>query len=260
MDEALTINTEPYDEVNLAVKDEVASEDAKKLEAPEEEPILNEAIENLSLDTEDQHLEMTADDSGKVTITTEPLNEESLLDEPDMEIEGEMVAPLENTDIKEIEANVSPEDQVDAFTAVAEEEPIAAEEEESDFELENESFNYLGNTFAKKLYENVQSFETTKSYHEGDNFIIEGLLTFNSGKQRPTKFTFDEATETRTGRVVLEGYNKTFTADRAFKLRGKLTEGKFISESMRYNYSIERLNESTGVSEPIPCRGVIRGK
>ena len=100
MDEALTINTEPYDEVNLAVKDEVASEDAKKLEAPEEEPILNEAIENLSLDTEDQHLEMTADDSGKVTITTEPLNEESLLDEPDMEIEGEMVAPLENTDIK----------------------------------------------------------------------------------------------------------------------------------------------------------------
>ena len=260
MDEALTINTEPYDEVNLAVKDEVASEDAKKLEAPEEEPILNEAIENLSLDTEDQHLEMTSDDSGKVTITTEPLNEESLLDEPDMEIEGEMVAPLENTDIKEIEANVSPEEQVDAFTAVAEEEPVAAEEEDSDFELENESFNYLGNTFAKKLYENVQSFETTKSYHEGDNFIIEGLLTFNSGKQRPTKFTFDEATETRTGRVVLEGYNKTFTADRAFKLRGKLTEGKFISESMRYNYSIERLNESTGVSEPIPCRGVIRGK
>ncbi len=260
MDEALTINTEPYDETVLAVKDEVASEDAKKLEAPEEEPILNEAIENLSLDTEDQHLEMTADDSGKVTITTEPLNEESLLDEPDMEIEGETVAPLENTDMEEIEANVSPEDQVDAFAAVAEEEPVAAAEDEEEFELENESFNYLGNTFAKKLYENVQSFETTKSYHEGDNFIIEGLLTFNSGKQRPTKFTFDEATETRTGRVVLEGYNKTFTADRAFKLRGKLTEGKFISESMRYNYSIERLNESTGVSEPIPCRGVIRGK
>lgn len=253
MDEALTINNEPYDEVNLEVRDDTASEDTKKLENPEENPILTEDINNLSLDTNDQHLEVSADAEGRVTLTTEPLAAEP---------EGEMVVPLENTDVEEIEANISPEEQSEVMDAAEEasEEAPAEEEEEMDFDLETEAFNYLGNTFAKKLYENVKSFETSKAYHNDGSFIVEGLLTFNSGKQKPTKFIFDEAKETRTGRIVLEGFNKTFTGDRAFKLRGKVVDNKFISESLKYNYTVGRLNESTGSAEPVLCRGIVRGK
>lgn len=220
---------------------------------------------------------MTSDESGKVTITTEPLTEaDGELEIPDTAVPGEeSVVPLDFEDTSAIETNISPEEQEEILDASedslepaiapeeAPEEELPAEEEESEeeeFEVEEESFNYLGNTFAKKLYENVSSYKITNAKDDGNTLVVEGLITFNSGKTRPTKFVFEEATETKTGRIVLEGFNDTFSKDKAFKLRGKLVNGKFISESLRYNYSINRLNESTGATEPIAVRGIIRGK
>lgn len=236
---------------------------------------LKEDINNLSLDTDDQHLEMTSDESGKVTITTEPLTEAGgELEIPDTAVPGEeSVVPLDFEDTSAIETNISPEEQEEVLDAsedslepaiapeeAPEEELPAEEESEEEFEVEEESFNYLGNTFAKKLYENVSSYKITNAKDDGNTLVVEGLITFNSGKTRPTKFVFEEATETKTGRIVLEGFNDTFSKGKAFKLRGKLVNGKFISESLRYNYSINRLNESTGATEPIAVRGIIRGK
>lgn len=237
---------------------------------------LKEDINNLSLDTDDQHLEMTSDENGKVTITTEPLTEAGgELEIPDTAVPGEeSVVPLDFEDTDVIETNVSPEEQEEILDASEESEPAIApeeevpeeelpteeEESEEEFEVEEESFNYLGNTFTKKLYENVSSYKITNTKDNGNTLVVEGLITFNSGKTRPTTFVFEEATETKTGRIVLEGINNTFSKDKAFKLRGKLVNGKFISESLRYNYSINRLNESTGATEPIAVRGIIRGK
>lgn len=265
------------EDCNESCKDESLKE-GKDCEEPLEEcgDQLKEDINNLSLDTDDQHLEMTSDESGKVTITTEPLTEAGgELEIPDTAVPGEeSVVPLDFEDTDVIENNVSPEEQEEVLDASedslepaiapeeAPEEELPTEEEESEeeFEVEEESFNYLGNTFAKKLYENVSSYKITNAKDDGNTLVVEGLITFNSGKTRPTKFVFEEATETKTGRIVLEGFNDTFSKGKAFKLRGKLVNGKFISESLRYNYSINRLNESTGATEPIAVRGIVRGK
>ena len=64
----------------MAINPETSVEHDQKLEDPEEEPVmeernevsLNEDIENLSLDTETTHMEMTSDDNGKVVVVTEP--------------------------------------------------------------------------------------------------------------------------------------------------------------------------------------------
>ena len=238
-------------------------------EACEKEESLNEGIENLSLDTEDIHMEMTADDDGKVVVTTEPINEAAIEEMPETAVEGEeSVVPLENTDMEEIELNVSPEEQAEVLDqdvevkepVTGEEEVIEEPEEEEEFEIEEESFNYLGNTFAKKLYENVSEYKMTGHSEKDGKMVVEGLLTFNSGKQKPTTFIFENAQETRTGRLVMEGTNTTFFKDPAFRLKGKIKEGKLFCENLRYNYSINKLNESTGNEEPVVVRGIVRGK
>ena len=238
---------------------------------------LNEALNNISLDTDDQHLDISADETGRISVVSEPTGAPAE-DIPDTTVPGEdSIVPLDNNDKENIEANISPDEQEDIIDnaetpeeeapveeAPAEEEATeeapAEEGEDMDFELEAESFNYLGNTFAKKLYENVASYKMTESKHAGNDFIVEGTIKFNSGNEKPTSFVFTEGYETKTGRLVLEGANKTFFPTKAFKLRGKLVEGKLVCESLRYNYSINKLNESTGKQEPVAVRGIVRGK
>lgn len=226
---------------------------------------LTEAVNNLSLDTDDTHLEMTADETGRISVISEPTTA-PMEDIPDTAVEGEdSIVPLDMGDIDEVEDNISPDEQNEIMDAAEEEEVPAMEEEpvegeEEEFEVEAESFNYLGNTFAKKLYENVQSYQMTSSQEVDGKMVVEGIINFNSGKSKNTTFTFDEAKETRTGRIVLEGINPTFFNSKAFKLKGKLNEGKLICESLKYNYSINRLNESTGAQEPVAVRGIVRSK
>ena len=195
------------------------------------------------------------------------------------------IVPLDAADMETIDSNMSPEDQDDILDADTEMEPVTDEdtgmedelaglegpevgpegeeaglEDEEELGLENESFDYLGNTFAKKLYENVCSYKTTQYADTGDKFIIEGVITFNSGTEKPTKFIFEDAKETRGGRLVMEGSNPTFAPGKAFKLRGGIVDGKFMAESLRYNYTIGKLNESTGQTDPVVVRGIIRSK
>lgn len=225
---------------------------------------LTEAVNNLSLDTDDTHLEMTADETGRISVISEPTTA-PMEEIPNTAVEGEdSIVPLDMGDMDEVEDNISPDEQNEIMDSTEEEEVPAMEEEpvedEEEFEVEAESFSYLGNTFAKKLYENVQSYQMTSSQEVDGKLIVEGVIKFNSGNSKNTRFVFDEAKETRTGRIVLEGINPTFFNSKAFKLKGKLNEGKLICESLKYNYSINRLNESTGKTEPIAVRGIVRSK
>ena len=236
-----------------------------ELLTPEQYESLTESVNNLSLDTDDTHLEMTADETGRISVISEPTTA-PMEEIPETAVEGEdSIVPLDMGDMDEVEDNISPDEQNEIMDATEEEEVPAMEEEpvvdeEEEFEVEAESFNYLGNTFAKKLYENVNSYEMTSSKEIDGKLVVEGVIKFNSGKSKNTTFTFDEAKETRTGRIVLEGINPTFFNSKAFKLKGKLNEGKLICESLKYNYSINRLNESTGAQEPVAVRGIVRSK
>ena len=213
----------------VAINPDSSVEHDQKLEDPEEDPVMDERnevslqedIENLSLDTEATHMEMTSDDNGKVVVVTEPREEVG---------EGEeMIAPLTKEDEVEIELN----------------EPEVPEDEFEIDEFDEKTFDELGEGFLKRVYENVNCFKTTNVKYENKNLIIEGLIGFKSGKEKATTFKFENFKETRRGKVLIGGLNEMFSKNKkSFILKGSLSNKHFISESLVYKYNTKDINES----------------
>jgi hypothetical protein len=109
-------------------------------------------------------------------------------------------------------------------------------------ELEDESFNELGESYLKRVYENVESFNTTGVTTSDNKLIIEGLITFKSGVKKNTGFIFEAKDATKGGKLRFTGENGHLCRGRkAFTLIGSLVESvdaskKFICESLTYNY------------------------
>ena len=79
----------------------------------------------------------------------------------------------------------------------------------------------------------------------GDKIFVEGIIRFKNKKAMKSTFVFTEAKEMKSGKVVLEGYNKTFSSKaKSFKIKGSLTENHYVTESLAYNYTVRSLNES----------------
>lgn len=220
---------------------------------------LTEDFKDVSITTDDQHLEMTSDESGKVTVTTEPLMEDSITDEPlDSEGGQEEIAPLSDEDVSEIvaqseeaEEETAEDEEIATEDEVEFEEPEAAEEgEEEEFdEFDEESFDQMGESYMRKVYDNIKSYKTTAVTESGNTLIVEGLITFTSGNTKKTTYTFSNPKMMKGDKVVLEGFNKTFSkTKKAFSLKGKIDNKKFITESLGYNYITKKLNESVRVT------------
>ena len=101
-------------------------------------------------------------------------------------------------------------------------------------DLDECSLNKHINEYLQSVYSNVKSYETTAcSLNEG-KLIVEGKISFNSGKERNTTFEF-----TPKAQNILEGYNKEFSAEKAFTLNYSINEAKaLVTESFGYNYKI----------------------
>ena len=228
---------------------------------------LEEDFKEVEIKTDDQKLEMTSDENGKVTVTTEPLDEEEILpsddiDVEDVSVEGEEIVPLTDTNEEEIEMNSEeeaeeemPEEQPGESEEATEEEeveetPEEAEEEESEEveEIEEESFNGVAESFMKRIYHNVNNFKTTAVKESGDTLMVEGLITFNSGASKKTTFKFKPEL-LNNKQVRLLGLNETFSNRKnSFNVRGNIVGKKLVFESMRYNYVAKnKLNESIQV-------------
>ena len=188
-------------------------------------------------------MEMTSDENGKVVVVTEPRHEEEVV-----EVEDEMIAPL--TD----------EEQADITNNVVEEEPV--EDEFNIDEFDEESFDEIGESFLKKVYENVDSFNTTSVKLSNNKLVVEGLIKFKSGKEKTTSFKFENFKQTKRGNIISNGLNEMFSkSPRAFALKGKVTDKKFVAESLIYNYTAKSINESNE-SETVKVygRAVVRKK
>ena len=231
----------------------------RAMNTAKEDESLTEDFKDVSITTDDQHLEMTSDESGKVTVTTEPLMEDSITDEPlDSEGGQEEIAPLSDEDVSEIVAQseeaadeenedeeIATEDELDFEEPEAEEE---GEEDEFD-EFDEESFDQMGESYMRKVYDNIKSYKTTAVTESGNTLIVEGLITFTSGNTKKTTYTFSNPKMMKGDKVVLEGFNKTFSkTKKAFSLKGKIDNKKFITESLGYNYITKKLNESVRVT------------
>ena len=161
---------------------------------------VNESIQEIEIET----------DTDKIKIESEPKEESG----------EDILAPVSPETEQQIENNSS--DEIDV--------PID--------EFDEETFDELGESFLKNTYENVESYKTESIKEQDENkLVVEGLITFNSGKVKKTSFIFEAKDITKSGKVRFIGENCQLSrGKKSFTVAGKIQEGKFISESLNYNY------------------------
>ena len=213
---------------------------------------VKEAIEDVSITTEDETMTMTTKEDGGVVIETSPIEEEveiepveeEIPEETTLEPGDEFVAPIDDSDEQEIELN----SEVDAL----EDEDIEALEEPEEVDVtdfDEESFDELGESYLREHYDNVVGFKTVNAKIFENSLIVEGVIRFESGSSKGTTFVF-EATGKENNNVLFEGYNRQISrGKKTFKLNCSLVEGCIKPEKMVYNYVTKNeLNESVRVN------------
>ncbi len=109
---------------------------------------------------------------------------------------------------------------------------------ESVEDFDDETFNKLTENYLTDVYSNVKSFETTNCDLKDSKLIVEGTITFNSGKTKSTAFIY-ETKEIADKTIVLEGLNADFASEKAFTLNCTVdAENRLIVESLNYKYTI----------------------
>ena len=202
-------------------KEDPAEEEKEPEEQVDKE--LTEEFESVEVATENQKVTLDANDDGKLTIEAEPVEGE---EEDEEDEEEEVLAPVPEEVANEIDST---------------EEGQQTEDEEVEYDVEDfdsDSFDELGESYLKSVYENVSSYKTTDVSSKGNTLVVEGLIKFNSGKMKPTKFVFEANTATKNNKLRFIGENKQITRGRkAFTITGTLNENKsFITERFNYNY------------------------
>ena len=225
---------------------EYISDDAAEFIKPLNES-LNEDIEDVTVTTEDETMTMTTKEDGGVVIETSPVDEIIEEEPAEIESEEEMIVPLSDESVDEVEAAAdanSVEDGEEAieFEDAAEEEPTDDFEDFEDFD--EESFNGLGESYLRECYENVVGFKTTGASVDGKKLVLEGVIKFDSGNIKETEFVFESI-----GNGKFEGYNTHISrGKKTYRLNTSVKNNKLVCEALNYNYrSRNELNESVRV-------------
>jgi hypothetical protein len=180
---------------------------------------IKESVNNVNVETDDGIVNVSSDETGRVTVTTEP-----------------NTAPMGG---EEVIAPVEPEVQSEISDNVGDGEEIEIDMDEFD----EESFDELGEGYLKRVYENVNSFKTSNVSFIKDRLILEGVIKFNSGKAKKTNFIFGIREATKSGKVRFIGENKEIARGRkSFTVTGRVENKKFLSESLNYNYGVRTAN------------------
>ena len=205
----------------------------------------------------------SSEDSEEVCFTTEEVKEvatdvaQSLAtpveDEEEAEKQAEEISEVVDEKVdKAIEEKTEEADEDEAEEADAEkadkedksdDEESKEETEEPEFneddidELDEDSLNKHIDEYLKEVYSNVKSYETTDCSLKEGKLIVEGKISFNSGKEKLTMFEF--LPSYCEGKLFFEGYNKDFSEDKAFTLNCSINKSKtLITESFGYKYKI----------------------
>lgn len=185
---------------------------------------LDESVNNVNVETDDSTVSINTDDSGRVTVTTEPKSAPAEGDE--------FLAPIDDETQAQIEAG-NPETEMDV-----------------DIDTFDEgAFDELGESFFKGTYDNVKGYKTTNISEDVNGLLlVEGVITFDSGARKATQFVFEGKDITRKGKARLVGENLQLTkGKKAFTLSGQISNGHFIAESFNYNFRTTSDGKSTRV-------------
>lgn len=101
-------------------------------------------------------------------------------------------------------------------------------------------FDRLIRNYLRETYYNVSDYSTSAvSIDEKAGTVsADGVIRFKSGKEKATRFVFESAEMTKTGKLKLLGKNESLTDRKAFTLTCSCEGGKLLSESMSYCYRI----------------------
>ena len=187
-----------------------------------------------SLDSEDKLLKEAMEDIS-ITTETDVIKVKSTPRE-----DKEAIVPMQPEEVQEI---IEPE--VEEVAEIPEEkfveEPVAEEESiDTDVEIEEfdeEGFDDLGESYLKKVYDNVESYKTTSGKMTNTSIMLEGIITFTSGKKAKTNFIFEAKEMTKRGKLKFVGENVNLSKNKkAFTLTGTAEHKKLMCESLTYNY------------------------
>lgn len=172
------------------------------------ETLYKESIEDINVNTTDGSVKVDQSE-GNINISIE---KNSLKDDK--------IIPV-SSDVKDEIANNSEDDTVEFD------------------DVDSQAFDELGESYLKKIYENVKSFKTTKSYQSGNKLVVEGKIKFTSNNVKPTQFIFENFNFNKSkSKIVMFGENAQISrGKKSFRLAGKLNENIFVPTSLRYAYS-----------------------
>lgn len=189
---------------------------------------LQESVNNVNVETDDSIVNVSSDENGKVTVTTEPVDNVDTGSDT-----GEMVAPISpETEDEIMNTSTSDEDSIDV------EEPTEGEEVDLDIdEIDEESFDDLGEQYFKENYENVKSFKTVSVKELQEGLLVEGTLTFDSGNVKKTSFLFESKNVDKNNNVTFLVENKEMNTGKSFTVNGNVKDKKLFFESLDYKYA-----------------------
>lgn len=200
---------------------------------------LTESVNNVNVETDDSIVNVHTEEDGKVVVSTEPKTEQDTFS--DTTIEDETITPLSDETQAEIESENgldTLEDTLDVESTETNEEDDSLEADVDIEEVDEEGLDELGEAYLKKVYENIESFKTTKVGTSETKLVVEGLITFKSGKQKKTGFIFEAQSINQKGVLKFVGENKHLHEHkRAFTLTAQYKDKKLLPESLGYRYT-----------------------
>lgn len=108
-----------------------------------------------------------------------------------------------------------------------------------DFEEFDEAFDEHITEYLKEVYSNIQSYNSTNCSMRGQKLVVEGLIKFQSGREKATRFTFDSSKRINNA-FVFRGINEGLTSEKsAFRLACRADNKKLVTENLSYKYNIE---------------------
>lgn len=175
----------------------------------------DESLERVEVETDDQVLSMSQDDTGKLTVSSTPVET--------------TIVPVSDETQQDIELHT---DDVNAEDAELNSENDALDIDDFD----EQSFDELGEGYLKRVYENVDKYKTTAVKTSGKKLTVEGLITFKSGNTKNTQFIF-EAKSNKNNSFKFVGENAQISrGKKSFAISGSLNNKQLVVESFNYNY------------------------
>lgn len=215
-------------------EDEAEAEETDSSEDSEEVCFTAEEVKEVATDVA-QSLATPVEDEEEAEKQAEEISE--VVDEKvDKAIEEKAEEADEDEAEEDETEEADEEDESDDEESKEETEEPEFNEDDID-ELDEDSLNKHIDEYLKEVYSNVKSYETTDCELKEGKLIVEGKISFNSGKEKLTLFEFLPAY--CEGKLFFEGYNKDFSKDKAFTLNCSINKSKtLITESFGYKYKI----------------------